>query len=837
MKASFLRLLSFLVLLVVPVAVWSETDPPRTVAETSDYKATSRHAEVVDFCEKLAKASPLVRLGELGKSVEKRTLPLMIIADPPVSTPEEAAKSGKIVVLAIGNIHAGEVDGKEGLLMLARDIAMAKDRPLLKDLVIVIAPIFNADGNEKISKEHRTDQNGPVDGVGVRTNADGFDLNRDFVKLESPEVRALTRAFTRWNPAVFIDCHTTNGSYHRYTITYEGPRCPAGDEKLVAFVRDEMFPDVGKRLKKRGGYLSNFYGTMTKDHKVWDTVPATPRYSIHDFGLRGGIGILVESYTYAPYRERILGSRDFVRSILDYTAENKDKVKKLVATARERTKADPKEGETIVLRQKAIGGPRPVEILGFVEEKKDGKTVPTDKSHTYEVEYNGYTEPTLTVRRPFAYLFPASWTRVVENLQRHGIEVEELREDVELDVEAYRIDKVTRRPEFQKHPTVEVDATVRKDKQMIKAGSIVVKTTQTLGSLAAYLLEPQSDDGLTTWNFFDAALKEKDDFPVLRLPAAAPLLTTRVRPLPEERTLNKRITTDMLLGDGPRPPSFSGTPVVGQAWQDDGEHYRENRGGKLWQFDALTGAATLVPRHDPAKVTKALSELKELDPRMIAGVAGRVANLAVDSKRTGDLFAHKDDLYYFAFDGSQAVRVTKSAGAKELPTLSPDGKVAVFVRGGNLCLAEIATKTERALTDDGGNGIANGVDGSSASMPENFTLTASLVTGGCRRTGNISAKFRRSRRPTREQVHGRRSDSDPADRREHARLKAGDLKTASETRRRSGRRWSGSLDRPRQIFARYHADFSRRFPARRSARLFLCPGSHTDLARCLHRLG
>src|SRR5262249_10303994 len=135
-------------------------EPPRTVAEKSDYQATARHADITAFCEELAKQSPLVRLGTLGTSGEGRKLPLVILADPPVGTPEEAAKSGKLVVFAFGNIHAGEVDGKEALLALARDLALAKERPLLKDLVIVFAPLFNADGNERIDKNHRTHQNG-----------------------------------------------------------------------------------------------------------------------------------------------------------------------------------------------------------------------------------------------------------------------------------------------------------------------------------------------------------------------------------------------------------------------------------------------------------------------------------------------------------------------------------------------------------------------------------------------------------------------------------------------------------------------------------------------------
>ena len=293
-----------------------------------------------------------MRLGELGKSGEGRTLPLVILADPPVSTPAEAAKSGKLVVFAIANIHAGEVDGKEALLMLARDLAMAKEKPLLKSLILVFAPIFNADGNEKITKDNRRSQNGPTGGVGVRVNAAGLDLNRDFVKLDSPEVRALVRFFNKWDPAIFIDCHTTNGSYHRFTITYEGPVCPAGDQKLIALVRDEMFPDVGRRLEKHSGFHSFFYGNFIgNDHTRWETVPAVPRYGTHYFGLRNRIGILSESYSYASFRDRVIGSRDFVRSIIEYAAENKGKLDKLLGAAR-------KEKDEIALRHRMKPLPR-----------------------------------------------------------------------------------------------------------------------------------------------------------------------------------------------------------------------------------------------------------------------------------------------------------------------------------------------------------------------------------------------------------------------------------------------------------------------------------------------
>jgi hypothetical protein len=506
-------------------------EPPRTVAETSDYQATSRYADVIDFCERLAKESSLVRLRELGHSHEGRKLPLLILADPPVSTPEEAAQSKKLVVFALANIHAGEVDGKEALLMLARDLALARERPLLKDLVLVFAPIFNADGNEKVGR-NRPSQAGPRE-VGIPANAQGLDLNRDFVKLESPEVRALVAFLNRWGPAVVIDCHTTNGSHHRYTLTYEGGHCPAGDPRVSDFVRDELLPDAGRRLEQKTGFRSFFYGNFSPDRSRWETVSPTPRYGIHYVGLRNRIAILSESYNYAAFKDRVRASKAFVQSIGEYTAENRDKIRRLLTEAREATvKAgqEPKEKDLVVLQHKPAVVGRPVNVLGFVEEMKDGKRVATDRPHDYEVQYLGGAEPTLSVRRPYAYLLPAGLAKVGETLQRHGIDVKEVRDAVELDLEAYRIDKITRIPEFQKHQPVVVQVTARKERRRIEAGTLLVRTAQPLGTLAVYLLEPQSADGLVTWNFFDDVLKEGKDYPVLRVPAPAPIATKRARP-------------------------------------------------------------------------------------------------------------------------------------------------------------------------------------------------------------------------------------------------------------------------------------------------------------------
>ncbi len=328
----------------------------------------------------------------------------------------------------MANIHAGEVDGKEALLMLARDLATAKEKPLLKDLVIVFAPIFNArrqrEDHEGAIAARRTAR---VEGVGVRENAAGLDLNRDYIKLDSPEVRALVRFFNKWDPAIFIDCHTTNGSLSPlHASPTKGRSVPPAMQKLIALVRDELLPEVGRRLEKHSGYNSFFYGNFSRDRTRWETVPAIPRYGTHYYGLRNRIGILSESYSYAPFRDRVLGHARFRAAA---SSNMRRKTRKSSARCSRNAR---KEKEFIAAAPPHDGRCRGRStVLGFEEERKDGETVATTRPRDYTVEYLGVAESTLSVRRPDAYLFPASCTSAVENLQRHGIAVEELREDIE----------------------------------------------------------------------------------------------------------------------------------------------------------------------------------------------------------------------------------------------------------------------------------------------------------------------------------------------------------------------------------------------------------------------
>lgn len=510
-----------------------------TVAERSEYRATARHAEVVELLDRLADASPVVRRMEMGTTMEGRSIPMVVIADPPVETAAEAraaerrttngsraannagsgGEDGRIVVLAIGNIHAGEVDGKEALPMVARELALTAKHPLLRDLIVVIAPIYNADGNEQVSKDNRPGQVGPEEGMGRRENAGGLDLNRDFIKLEAPETRALVRTLNEWDPSVFIDTHTTNGCFHRYVITYEGPKTPTGDAGLIEYVRERMMPEVEREAERKYGVPSFVYGDFDATHRRWESYPAFARYGTSYVGLRGRISILSEGYSYAPYRTRVEGTRDFVKACLEYAASNKREIRALLAAADGAARAgETRLGEAVAVRFEAERAPEKVVARGFVEEKNGEGAVNTGVPKEYEVELWTRYRATRSVPRPAAYLVPAGLANVVENLRLHGVETRRMGKEREVDAEVYRITSVKfAERAFQNHRIATVEVDRRTERRKVEADCWVVPTGQKLGSLAMYLLEPECEDGLAAWNFMDAWLRVGEDFPIMRL--------------------------------------------------------------------------------------------------------------------------------------------------------------------------------------------------------------------------------------------------------------------------------------------------------------------------------
>ncbi len=513
-------------------AAATNVDGLRTVAESSDWKATGRHQDVMSFLKRLATAFPQATLTSMGTSGEGRDIPLLVLADPPVRTPQEARASGKLVVYAQGGIHSGECCGKEALQMLARDLLSGEDvkLKLLDHLILLIAPIYNPDGNERMAKDNRPGQNGPEEGMGIRANGAGLDLNRDNIKLESPEARGLARLLNVWDPYVAIDTHTTNGSYHRYTLTFDGAVNPAGDARIIDFTRGVLLPSISDRVFRETGYKTTFYGNPDRKKTSWYTYDGVPRFGTRERGIRGIVTILTEAYKYAPYKDRILCTKAFVKEILRYADEHRERIRALVEGARRDAIMGgrcPQAWDQVALRTEIAPLPAPIHIEGWVEKSPpgakgpDARPRPTKEKKTYVMEHWGAYRPTLSTPRPYAYAYSARWKTVTEKLRQHGIVVERADAPFEVPVQVQRILRVDRqRRAFQGHKLVSVETEQRREIQAFRRETMVVRTAQPLGNLIVYLLEPRSEDGLVTWGFFDDALVPGRDFPVVRIPQA-----------------------------------------------------------------------------------------------------------------------------------------------------------------------------------------------------------------------------------------------------------------------------------------------------------------------------
>jgi hypothetical protein len=503
-------------------------------AEMTNFEETSRYDDVLKFISELQNQSSLIRVENFGTSYEGRKLPLMILSNPPISTPSEAKSSVKPVIFIMANIHAGEVEGKEAVQHLARRLLLGDLKPLLSKLTILIAPIYNADGNEKISLENRTAQYGPIGGVGVRENSQKFDLNRDYIKLESPEAQSLVNLFNRWDPQLTVDLHTTNGSYHAYQLTYSHPLNPNSDQKILAFQRDKMMPSLAKSMLKNHKFRTYYYGNFTGfsdrpkqgEKTQWEAFTHQPRIGQNYGGLRNRLTILSEAYSYLPYKRRVEVTEKFVEEIFKYCAINSAEITQLTKSADDGTiqKFSGSEEVDLGVAFQPEALKKPVSILvGDVEKIKNPRSgkemlaMIEDKITPITMQDFGKFSVVRSVKAPRFYLFKND-KNIVEKLLQHGILVEQLTSEIAIEVDGFTIESINKsKRQFQGHLEAKITGKFSTEKKSFQEGTIIVRTAQPLGRLVFYLLEPESEDGLATWNFFDSYLEAGKTFPVFKI--------------------------------------------------------------------------------------------------------------------------------------------------------------------------------------------------------------------------------------------------------------------------------------------------------------------------------
>jgi zinc carboxypeptidase len=509
---------------------------PQTRAEASDYAKTSSYGDVMAFINGLRSHNAPLAYGVIGKTTEGRDIPYIIASRPLVRTPEEARKLGRPIVYVNANIHAGEVEGKEALLALVRDLSFQRGPNVLDSLVLIAVPIYNADGNEKFADQavNRREQDGP-ELVGTRANGQGLDLNRDYVKAEAPETRAALAMFDKWDPDVYVDLHTTDGSFHGFALTYSPSLNPASYAPGFAggLTRDTIIPEIRARMHNRGFEVFDYGNFGREDGKAqltdtvkdgWYTYEHTPRYGTNYYGIRGRVSILSEAFSHDPFKRRVASTYAFVQEILSAAARHAGQLEQIRSTA------DNVQEANVPIRSrmttKPFDAPIPFEVLTRTgDSTRTQPGVPkgirrTGRFITQVMPVYDRFEPTLEVPHPDAYLVPND-AKIVALLKLHGLTVEPFASSGASNrMSVFTIDSVITSPRaFQGHKETRVTGTwsTPSARDVAAGGYVVVSATGRFGPLAAYLLEPESDDGLVEWNFFDSSIGTGKPFPVIRL--------------------------------------------------------------------------------------------------------------------------------------------------------------------------------------------------------------------------------------------------------------------------------------------------------------------------------
>jgi murein tripeptide amidase MpaA len=523
MRNLFIRLLLLCPLMTVPAlspargqSTWA------TEFERSGGKRTPRYDETLAYCRRLEGVSHWIRVTSFGTSPQGRKLPLVILSKENAFDPATASRTRKAVILIQSGIHAGEIDGKDASLMLMRDIAVTKSlAPLLDSTILLFVPIFNVDGHERFGPYNRINQNGPEE-MGWRTTAQNLNLNRDYMKAEAPEMKAMLRLFTAWLPDLYVDCHVTDGIDFQYDITYAVEPAPYLDAGVSAWLGGTLLPSVLPMVEKSGHRIFT-YVFPREDNDLTGGLNAgssTPRFSTGFAALQNRPAVLIETHMLKPYKVRVDATYHFLLSMI--TVINRDP-SLLRAVVREADAAVTAAGVAFDPRRMfplAFGiGKRsePRLFLGVKQQMEKSRLTGgrrlryTQDTVSLLVPYFNEITVTDSATVPLAYIIPPEWTFVPEKLREHGVQMERLRKAATLDVESWSFTDVRfRERPFEGRHMVTFGVRPTHGMRQFPAGSIVVRTSQRTGKLILNLLEPKGPDSFAAWGFFDPVFEQKE---------------------------------------------------------------------------------------------------------------------------------------------------------------------------------------------------------------------------------------------------------------------------------------------------------------------------------------
>lgn len=491
-----------------------------TYFEKSGYLDSPSYAETIEYFRKFVKETPWCRMGTFGVTAQGRELQYLVVSKDNGFTPKRARRNQKAIILIQNGIHPGEIEGKDATMLLLREMLISREKEyLLDNLTLVIIPVLNADGHERCTEFNRSNQNGPTK-MGWRVTAQNLNLNRDFMKADSPEMRGLLKLYASWRPDFIIDNHTTNGADYQYHITYGMEKKQLLEKSLAKWAEEKILPAI-EAGTTQAGFLVGPY-VETKGEKLEDGLIEEvnlPRYSTGYAAAQNRLGLLVETHSLKDFKNRVFSTKAMNEAALSFINTHAQELRKLNKQADERVikkyainkkllpiafDLNMKKFSTFIFKGK--------KCTWEISEVTGGEVARyTDEPYDFEIPFYNTTRSSAKIIVPRLYVIPKEFANVARILKLHGVKVRQLKKEQVMEIEHYRLLS----PEFASKPyegrtLVSCGVEPFKVAEELPVGTFIVETAQRTLKIIVHLLEPQSADSFLQWGFFNAFFERKE---------------------------------------------------------------------------------------------------------------------------------------------------------------------------------------------------------------------------------------------------------------------------------------------------------------------------------------
>jgi hypothetical protein len=503
-----------------------------TPAERTQYRTTPDYAETMAYLERIQAAAPgQVKIEKFGETGEGLPLTIVIVSKDGIFDPAQLHAQKRPILLVQNSIHAGEMDGKDACLALLRDMVISKTRQdLLDRAVLVFIPVYNLDGHERRSAYNRINQNGPAL-MGWRATGTNLNLNRDYLKAQAPETRALIALINRFRPDFFVDNHVTDGTDYQYDVTFSIDNGPNVPEPTVRWVDDRVTPELTRQIDTSGHLAAPTYIILADDSdpsKGLGFNDDPPRYSTGYMILQNRPGMLVELHMLKDYKTRVTGNYQLLKALMAVMNQDADRLIALNLAADRHAMALPGSDYPLALAWDGVTTtPFPYRGYHYTRQLSAvSGAMMISYDHTpfnQTLALQSGFKVTASTRVPAAYLIPRQWSSVIDVLTAQGVQMHPTSAAWSGSVETYRCaDMVWNLPPFEgRHPLFAGEGAGDHGGQFghcdkitatmdFPAGSMLVPLDQRLSQVALAWLEPEAPDSALRWGFFDAIFEQKE---------------------------------------------------------------------------------------------------------------------------------------------------------------------------------------------------------------------------------------------------------------------------------------------------------------------------------------